>query len=258
MDGAKVFLVGAGPGDPELLTLKALRLLARADAVLYDSLVGEEILALVNPGAELIDTGKRCGRHSMTQADISELLVRTALRGGVVVRLKGGDPLLFGRAAEEMAALQAHGIEFEIIPGITTALAAAASLRQSLTLRGVSRGVHFVAGHTAEGDIPAHDFTALAKAGGTIAIYMGGNTLAGLAAHLIEAGTDPALPAVAIENVSLPDERVVRGTLASLPRRLEAARPAGPVLILAGQALTAAAPARSFVESLCLGETRGR
>jgi siroheme synthase len=165
------------------------------------------------------------------------LLCDAAGGGGIVVRLKGGDPMVFGRADEEMGALEAAGIGFEIIPGITTATAAAAALKLSLTKRQVSRGVHFLTGHGADGALPAHDWVALAKAGGTLVVYMGARTMFGAAAHLIEAGMDPALPAVAVENAARPEQRVLRATVATLGGVLEEAAPGGPVLILIGEAL---------------------
>lgn len=242
---SRVVLAGAGPGDPDLLTVKTLRLLQTASVVLHDSLVSDEILALANPAARLIDVGKRCFRHSATQAEICALLVREArATPGIVLRLKGGDPMIFGRATEEMAALEEAGIEYEIIPGITAALAAAATLQRSLTQRMVSRAVHFVAGHTAEGDIPAHDFAGLAQRGGTLALYMGAQTLGGFAAHLLEAGLDPATPALAIENVSRPDERVLAASIGTLPARLRAQAGEGPVLILIGEAMAGRVPVR--------------
>ena len=242
---SRVVLAGAGPGDPDLLTVKTLRLLQTASVVLHDSLVSDEILALANPQARLIDVGKRCARHSATQAEICALLVREArAMPGIVLRLKGGDPMIFGRATEEMAALEDAGIEYEIIPGITAALAAAATLQRSLTQRMVSRAVHFVAGHTAEGDIPAHDFAGLAQRGGTLALYMGAQTLGGFAAHLLEAGLDPATPALAIENVSRPDERVLAASIGTLPARLRAQAGEGPVLILIGEAMAGRVPVR--------------
>lgn len=233
----RVHLIGAGPGDPELLTLKALRVLQQADVILHDSLVGVAILDLAPPACLRIDVGKRCGRHSATQAGINRLLVEHAQTGARVVRLKGGDPMFFGRATEELQALQARDIPYEVIPGVTAASAAAAGLGQSLTRRGVARTVHFLTGHGAEDGLPAHDWAALARAGGTLVIYMGRETLPGLAAHLIEAGMPPATPAIAVENASLPDARIIRATLASLPRLLRAAAPAGPTLILLGEAL---------------------
>ena len=246
---SSVFLAGAGPGNPDLLTVKALRLLQTASVVLHDSLVSEEILALANPAAQLIDVGKRCGRHSATQEQICALLVQEAQTSeGIVLRLKGGDPMIFGRATEEMQALESAGIAYEIVPGITAALAASASLKRSLTQRLVSRAVHFVAGHAADGSIPGHDFAALAQKGGTLAVYMGAQSCGGFAAHLVEAGLDPQTPAIAIENVSRPDERVITGTTGSLPGALRVAGD-GPVLILVGEALAARQPALLLAEA---------
>jgi uroporphyrin-III C-methyltransferase/precorrin-2 dehydrogenase/sirohydrochlorin ferrochelatase/uroporphyrin-III C-methyltransferase len=231
-----VFLVGAGPGEPELLTLKAARLLRAAEIVLHDSLVDARILALAAQ-AELIDVGKRCGKASTAQGTINELLVGCARTGRIVVRLKGGDPMVFGRATEEMAALTAAGIGFEVVPGVSAAMGAAASLGVSLTQRRVARSVHFMTGHGAEGGLPAHDWAALAQGGGTLVVYMGGQTAGGLAAHLIEAGMRPELPAVAVENASLPGQRVWAATIATLPLILERSKPSGPVLLMMGDAL---------------------
>jgi len=242
----KVYLIGAGPGDPELLILKAFRLIQQADVILHDSLVDPRIIAMAQPGARRIDVGKRCGRRSPPQSEICALLVAEALAGHTVVRLKGGDPMMFGRATEEMAALQAHGIDFEIIPGITAATAAAASLKISLSQRGIARSVHFLTGHGAEGGLPAHDWVSLAKSGGTLVVYMGGETLAGLAAHFIEAGMPAGMPAIAIENASLPHERAIRGTIGSLPLLTMQAQPTGPVLIMIGEALRDDSTARKI------------
>ena len=242
----KIFLIGAGPGDPELLTLKAARLIGAADVVLHDSLVDPRILAMA-PGARLIDVGKRCGRHSASQDEIGRLLCAEALAGHVVVRLKGGDPMIFGRATEEMDALDAHGIGYEIVPGITAATAAAAQLGLSLTKRGIARSLHFLTGHGAEGGLPGHDWVSLAKAGGTLVIYMGGRTVSGLAAHLIEAGMAPAMPAVAVENASL-DARILRGTIATLPGLVEAQAGSGPVLLLIGEAMREAQALTAVLE----------
>jgi uroporphyrin-III C-methyltransferase/precorrin-2 dehydrogenase/sirohydrochlorin ferrochelatase/uroporphyrin-III C-methyltransferase len=233
----KVFLVGAGPGDPDLLTVKAARLLGQAEVVLYDSLPGPAILALAPAQAELIDVGKRCGKAAMPQAQICRLIVEKARAGRRVVRLKGGDAMVFGRATEEMDALRAAGLAFEVVPGITAASAAAASLQVSLTKRGVSRGLHIVTGHDERGALPGHDWAALAHTGGTLAVYMGSKTLAGMAAHLIETGMNPATPAVAVESASLPGERVMAATLGTLPLALQQARAKGPVLLLIGEAL---------------------
>jgi uroporphyrin-III C-methyltransferase len=236
----QVFLVGAGPGDPELLTLKALRLLQAAEVLLYDSLVDPKIVAMA-PGARLIDVGKRCGRHSASQAEICRLLVKEARTGRRVVRLKGGDPMIFGRASEEMDALAAAGIAFEVVPGVTAATAAAASLQRALTKRGVARSLHFLTGHGAESGLPAHDWVSLTKSGGTLVVYMGGQTLPGLAAHFIEAGMAPETPAIAVERASLPDQRNLYGTIASLPAMVAAAALSGPVLVLIGEALEVSA-----------------
>jgi uroporphyrin-III C-methyltransferase/precorrin-2 dehydrogenase/sirohydrochlorin ferrochelatase/uroporphyrin-III C-methyltransferase len=239
-DMTRVFLVGAGPGDPELLTLKAQRLLQSAEVVLHDSLVHPDIVAMATT-ARLIDVGKRCGRHSAPQAEICRLLVAEAASGRRVVRLKGGDPMIFGRASEEMDALDAAGIAYEVVPGVTAATAAAASLGRSLTKRRIARSLHFLTGHGAESGLPAHDWVALAKAGGTLVIYMGGQTLPGLAAHFIEAGLPPETPAIAVENASLPAQRNFVGTIASLPALVMAAALDGPVLVLIGAALEAPA-----------------
>jgi uroporphyrin-III C-methyltransferase len=232
----RVFLVGAGPGDPDLLTLRAARLLETAEIVLHDNLVDARILAMAG-GAEIIDVGKRCGRRSTAQVTINELLVDCARTGRVVVRLKGGDPMIFGRATEEMDALGAAGIAFEVVPGVTAAAAAAASLKISLTRRMQARSLHFLTGHGAEGGLPGHDWAALAKAGGTLAIYMGGQTVSGLAAHFIEAGLTPDTPAIAVENVSLEGERQIFATIATLPGVLDKLTLDGPVMLLVGQAL---------------------
>lgn len=234
---AKVFLAGAGPGDPELLTLKAARLLAGAEVVLHDSLVGSEVLRLIHPDAELIDVGKRCGQASTAQAEICRLLVESALTGKRVVRLKGGDPVIFGRLTEEMEALHQAGIAFEVVPGITAASAAAAALQASLTQRRVARSLHIITGHGAEHGLPVHNWAALAQAGGTLAIYMGSKYLPGLVEKLLSAGVSPELPVVAVEAASLPEQRVLRANLARMPEAISRSAPSGPVLLLAGAAL---------------------
>lgn len=234
---ARVFLVGAGPGDPDLLTVKAARAIAAADVLLYDSLVDPRVVAMSRADARRIDVGKRCGRHSASQKEICRLLVAQAGTGRLVVRLKGGDPMVFGRATEEMDALRGAGIGFEVIPGVTAATAAAAALQCSLTRRGVARSLHFLAGHGAESGLPAHDWVLLTKSGGTLVVYMGGQTLPGLAAHFIEAGMAPDMPAVAVESVSLEGQRILRGTIGSLPGLVVGARAVGPVIVLIGEAL---------------------
>jgi uroporphyrin-III C-methyltransferase len=233
----RVFLAGAGPGDPELLTLKAYRAIKSADVILHDSLVDARIIALARLDAKCIDVGKRCGLHSVSQQEINRLLVEYALAEKIVVRLKGGDPMIFGRATEELEALNAHNISYEVIPGITAATAAAASLGRSLTQRKIARSVHFLTGHGADDGLPAHDWVALTRAGGTLVIYMGRESVAGLASHFIEAGMPPNMPAVAIENASLANEQIQYGTISSLPRSMHDHGGNQPTLILVGEAL---------------------
>jgi uroporphyrin-III C-methyltransferase/precorrin-2 dehydrogenase/sirohydrochlorin ferrochelatase/uroporphyrin-III C-methyltransferase len=244
-----VYLIGAGPGDPELLTLKAYRLIDAAEVILHDSLVDPRILRLARRGAKLIDVGKRCGGRSTAQAQICKLLVEEAQTGAMVVRLKGGDPMIFGRATEEMDALEAAGIDYEIVPGITAATAAAASLRLSLTQRRIARSLHFLTGHGAEGGLPAHDWVSLTKSGGTLVVYMGGQVLGGLATHFIEAGMAPDMPAIAIENASLPTQRTIAGTISTLPHLLSEVQITGPILIMIGAALGDHAALQASVEA---------
>ena len=234
---ARIFLAGAGPGSADLLTVGLARLLAQADIVLHDSLIGPDVLALARPGAELVDVGKRCGGKAHPQAEICRLLVEAGQSGALVLRLKGGDPMIFGRATEEMEALRAAGLAFEVVPGITAASAAAAALAASLTKRDISRAVHFLAAHGSEGGLPPHDWVALAAAGGTLAVYMGVRTLPVLAEKLMAAGMAANTPAAAVENVSLPGQRIWRASLGTLPAMLAAAAPSGPVLLLIGAAL---------------------
>jgi uroporphyrin-III C-methyltransferase / precorrin-2 dehydrogenase / sirohydrochlorin ferrochelatase len=227
-------LVGAGPGDPELLTLRAARALTHADVVLYDALIDPAVLNLARRDARRIDVGKRCGRHVMSQTAINRLLVRLAQSGAHVVRLKGGDPTVFGRAGEELAALRSAGIPVEVIPGVTAACAAAAQLAVPLTHRGAARSLHFITGHGADGTVPAHDWTALAHAGGTIVAYMAARKTSFLAQRLIAAGMSPSMPAVTIENVSRPDERHIFASLGQLSDMLGEQHFDGPALVLIG------------------------
>lgn len=231
----KVFLVGAGPGDPELLTLKAARLLGEADVVVYDRLVSASVLDLVPPGTTRIFAGKASGHHHMAQGEINDLLVRLARAGRGVVRLKGGDPFVFGRGGEEALHLARHGVEFEIVPGITAALACSAYAGIPLTHRGFSRSVHLVTGHCCDGDRPRADWRALAGNDSTVVLYMALANLAVLRADLLDAGVDPALPAAIIESGTTAAHRCVHTTLDDLPR---AARDAGvvpPALVVLGR-----------------------
>jgi uroporphyrin-III C-methyltransferase/precorrin-2 dehydrogenase/sirohydrochlorin ferrochelatase len=241
-------LVGAGPGDPELLTLKALRVLNRADVVLYDKLVDPRVLDLARRDARRIDVGKRCGRHSMNQAAINALLVREVRAGAHVVRLKGGDPFVFGRGGEELEALRAAGAEVEVVPGITAALAAAARLGVPLTHRGAARSLHLITAHGADHALPAHDWRTLAASGGTLAVYMGARNLPGVATALLEAGMPADTPAIAVENASLPTERRIPANLAEIADAVAVAGVEGPTLMLIGAVVAladnAAVPAR--------------
>ena len=237
-----VILAGAGPGDPELLTVRAARAIADAEIILHDALVDSRILALAAADAVLIHVGKRCGRHAMSQADINRRLVDCARTGARVLRLKGGDPMVFGRAGEEIAALRAAGIPVEVIPGITAASAAAASACVSLTARGTARAVTLLTGHTADGGLPPQDWGALARLDSTLAFYMGTRHARAIADRLIEAGLDPATPAMLLTNVSRPGETRRLARLIDLADGIAAADLAAPALILIGAALDAAVP----------------
>jgi uroporphyrin-III C-methyltransferase len=226
----KVYLVGAGPGAADLITVRGARLLAQAEVVLYDALVTPEMLALCSQ-ADLISVGKRSGQRSAAQADINQQLVDCAHRYQHVVRLKGGDPMLFGRADEELRALEAEGIAVEIVPGITTAVAAAATTKQPLTKRGVARSVAFFTSSTAP-DQPDHP--ALPETD-TLVQYMGGREAAATAERLLAEGRRADLPVVVVENCSRADERILRLTLATLAHGLEMAH--GPMLVMIGEAL---------------------
>lgn len=225
-----VYLVGAGPGDPDLLTVKAASLLATTDVVLHDDLVSKEVLALANPQALLISVGKRCGTKHITQEQIHSLMISTAQIGQSVVRLKSGDPLVFGRAGEEMDALRAAGIPFEVVPGITAAFAAAAAVQHPLTDRRSASSVTLLTGHRAEENAR----TSERSDSGTRAIYMPGKDFHELAAAWLEQGESPDLPCVIVSRASHRDQAVLRTTLGSLAE----AKPAmAPSILLAGWAL---------------------
>jgi uroporphyrin-III C-methyltransferase len=233
-DAGKVYLTGAGPGDPDLLTVRAHRLLATADLVLHDGLVDAAILRLAGPQTRVVSVAKRAGDKSITQAEIDALMVQEARAGRSVVRLKVGDPLLFGRAAEEIAALRQAGIPFEIVPGITAALAAAAVLQCPLTARDASSGVLLLAGHRAGRTEGEHRYFRLPEnlASATLALYMPGPDYAGLAQDLAASGLPPQTPCAVISQCSLPGQQMVRLTLAELGSH--AALPA-PALVMVGK-----------------------
>src|SRR5437868_5651309 len=197
-----VWLVGAGPGDPELLTVKALKALQRADVVIHDGLVSDEILDLAPAAARRISVAKRKSRHSYAQDEINRMLVAFAREGLSVVRLKGGDPFIFGRGGEELQACRAAGVETHVVPGVTAALAAGASAGAPLTHRGSAQAVTFVTGHAAKGGEPDLDWAALATPNHTVVVYMGLSMAAPIAARLMAAGRDPATPALIVENAS--------------------------------------------------------
>jgi uroporphyrin-III C-methyltransferase len=209
-----VSIVGAGPGDPELLTLKAARLIAAADVVLYDRLVSPQILALA-AGAELIDVGKRPG-GSHTQDVLNDLLVTVSTPGRKVVRLKGGDPFMFGRGGEEVEVLAQHGISFEIVPGISSALAAPAAAGIPVTHRNVSRAVTVVTGHEALDSSPV-DWSALARAGTTLVVLMGIERRGEIVRTLVQAGFDADTPVAVVMHATTPDQRQWTGELRALP-----------------------------------------
>jgi uroporphyrin-III C-methyltransferase len=232
-----VWLVGAGPGDPELLTRKAERLVRAASVVFHDALVSRGILALVSPLAQLVHVGKRSGRHSRSQDAIDRLIVAAALRGERVVRLKGGDPSIFGRATEELDACRAAGVPVAICPGVTAASAAAAGLGASLTLRGLARKLVFVTAHARAGEAFDLDWQALADPQATLAVYMGKAAAAEVAQRLIAAGLPGDTPVALVENASLPGERRLTTRLDLLPLAARTALGDGPALLLIGAAL---------------------
>ena len=213
--GPLVSLVGAGPGDPELLTLKAARLLAEADVVLYDRLVSAEILALAPPHAELIDVGKRPG-GSHTQDVLNDLLVSVAMSGRRIVRLKGGDPFIFGRGGEEVEVLARHGIRCEVVPGISAAFAAPAAAGIPVTHRQVARSVTVVTGHEAGHSDPV-DWSAIARLRGTLVVLMGVERRATIVERLLDGGLDAATPVAVVMDATTPRQRVWSGVLGDLP-----------------------------------------
>jgi len=244
----KVWLIGAGPGDPELITLKAVRALGAADVVLVDDLVDRRVLAHARPGARVVEVGKRGGCKSTPQAFIEKLMVRLARRGAAVARLKGGDPLVFGRGGEEIEALAAAGVPVEIVSGVTAGVAVPAALGIPVTHRDVARGVTFLTGHTRDGAGP--DWAALRATGTTLVIYMGMKRVAALVAGMLEAGYPADTPACAIQNGTLQTQAQVVTTLGALPAAAAEARLDSPAILVIGEvvrhARIAAATAAGF------------
>lgn len=232
-----VWLVGAGPGDPDLLTHKAEKLIAAADIIFYDALVGQGVLDLIPAGTERISVGKRAGRHSKDQGSINDLLLAAAQADKRVVRLKGGDPAIFGRTAEEFAHLSSHGIAVKICPGITAASAAVASAGTSLTLRGSARKLTFVTAHTHTGENLDLDWQSLADPNATLAIYMGKAAAGEIVAKLMAAGLATNTPTLVVENASLPNQRLIRSRLDLLLVATSAAVTDGPAILIIGDAV---------------------
>ena len=239
----KVYLIGAGPGDPELLTLKAARLLRVADAILHDDLVPLEILALAPPGARVQNVGKRCGKESITQAEIERRLVEYAQQGLIVVRLKGGDPLIFGRAGEEMDALSLAGIEFEIVPGVTAALGAAAEAQIALTDRRLASKLILVSNHHSREKSGA-DWAHLADEDTTLAVYMPGQNVAGRVQELVDGGLSPETPCAVISCASRREQSVARLTLGEVALAPSLGAPA--LLVIGAVAADRAMAARNW------------
>jgi uroporphyrin-III C-methyltransferase len=233
-----VWLVGAGPGDPDLLTVKALKVLQGADVVVHDGLVSDEILALAPTPAQRISVAKRKSRHSYSQDEINRMLVAFALEGLTVVRLKGGDPFIFGRGGEELEACRAAGVDCHIVPGVTAALAASANAGAPLTHRGSAQAVTFVTGHASNGAEPDLDWASLARANQTVVIYMGLSQAAPIASRLTAAGRAGSTPALIVEYASRADERRVVTTLSGLAAA--AAGLTGPALLIVGEAMALA------------------
>jgi len=231
----RVHLVGAGPGDPDLLTLKARRLLGEADVVVYDRLVSDDIMALVPQGTARISVGKQPRCHPVPQQEINDLLVRLAHSGRTIVRLKGGDPYLFGRGSEEAAHLRAHGVPFTVVPGVTSASGCAAAIGIPLTHRGLASGVRFVTGHCRDdGDLDP-EWDGLADPDTTLVVYMGMANIPQIAVQLIAHGLSESTPAAAIANGSRRNQRHVISTLGEIGAAAASANFDGPVLFIIGR-----------------------
>lgn len=238
MASGKVFLVGAGPGDPQLLTLKAYELLKNAKIVVYDRLVSSEILKLIPDCAKKIYVGKRTGKHVVTQERITELLVKLALEGNDVIRLKGGDPFIFGRGGEEAEALAENGIKFEVVPGVTSAIAAPAYAGIPLTHRNYAASVTVVTGHRAEKSEKVIDWAKIATTADTIVILMGVESLEEIVAKLVDGGLDPQVPVAIIEQGTTKHQRVLINKLGSIVKEVQTKKIQPPAVIVIGEVVT--------------------
>ena len=235
-----VALVGAGPGDPDLLTVKAVRLIAAAEVIFADRLVGKGILELASATAEIVSVGKSKGEHSVPQDEIHARMILAARAGKRVVRLKGGDPFIFGRGGEEVEALRAADVDVEVVPGISAALGVAASAQIPLTHRDVAQAVTFVTGHAKLGDEPDLDWQALARGNQTVVVYMGVGTAGTIAARLVAAGRTASTPVAVIENGTRPDEIRAYGVLGELNEIIQRAGIQGPALLIIGEVVAVA------------------
>lgn len=251
----EVWLVGAGPGDPDLLTLRAAEALRHADLVLHDALPGRAVLRLVRSGAEIVDVGKRKGHAPVPQLRINAMIVDAARAGLRVVRVKGGDPFLFGRGGEEVAALTEAGIPWRVVPGVTSGTAAPAAAGVPLTHRGLASSVTFVTGHDESGALTRTDWSALAAVGGTIVAFMALSRLDEIALRLIAGGRDAATPVVVIARATLPGETVLRSTLGTCTLDARRAALPTPALVIIGEVagLALSPPAAAMEAALALG-----
>ena len=244
----KVYLVGAGPGDPELLTLKAVKAIRAADVMLIDDLVSDEVLEFANTGARIIYVGKRGGCKSTPQEFIERLMIAEAKQGRTVVRLKGGDPFVFGRGGEECEALRAAGIECEIVNGITAGLAAPTALGIPLTHRDICHGAIFVTGHAGDDAATTPNWPALAATGLPLVIYMGVSRCESIQRDLLDAGMSPAMPIAVIQNATRCDQRSIVSTLQALARDINASGIGSPAIMVVGETVRYAASASAVVE----------
>lgn len=233
-DCGTVYLVGGGPGNPELLTLRAAKLIASADILVYDNLIGQDVLALVPARTERIYVGKQAGNHTLPQEEINALLVRLAQTGKNVVRLKGGDPFIFGRGGEEIEELRQHGVPFEVVPGVTAASGMAAYAGMPLTHRDYAQSCTFVTGHLKDGSVDL-DWPALSRPRQTVVIYMGIGALPEICRQLMAHGLAANTAAAVVQNATLPQQRVVSGTLATLPDAVATSGIVPPALIVVGE-----------------------